>query len=51
MIAVFQMTNPLWEFIIGPIGFASLGWWIRGWVSRYSDDPLGEYYETEEDYQ
>ena len=51
MIALLSMTNPLWDFIIGPVALVGFGWWLRGWAKRYSGDPLGEYYGTEEDYR
>ena len=41
MFALLSMTNPWWEFIIGPAGLVALGWWLRG---RCDDpDPLGPY--------
>ena len=35
MIALFQMTNPLWQFVIGPFSVAGFGWWLRGAFDRY----------------
>jgi hypothetical protein len=48
-IALFYMTNPLWQFIIGPLALVGFGWWLRG---RCSDpDPLGPYdWADEEDF-
>ena len=49
MIALLSMTNPLWNFIIGPVALVGFGWWLRG---RSRDaDPLGSYDLTEEDYR
>ena len=41
MIAVFYMTNPLWQFVIGPLALAGFGWWLRGALDRYdSHNPV-----------
>jgi hypothetical protein len=49
MIALLSMTNPLWDFVIGPLALVGFGWWLRG---RSRDaDPLGPYDLTEEDYR
>lgn len=42
MLALFQMTNPLWDFVIGPVAVAGFGWWLRGRLDRI---------ESEEDIQ
>ena len=34
MIAVFYMTNPLWQFIIAPLALVGFGWWLRGALDR-----------------
>ena len=34
MIAVFQMTNPLWQFIIAPVILVGFGYWLRGALDR-----------------
>ena len=38
MIALFCMSNPLWEWIIAPMALMSLGWWGR----ELLDDWLNE---------
>jgi len=43
MIAIFYMTNPLWQFNIGPFILIAIGYWLRGaldrWESRSPDTP------------
>ena len=34
MIAVFYMTNPLWQFVIAPLALVGIGWWLRGALDR-----------------
>lgn len=31
---MFQMTNPLWQFVFAPFLVGSVGWWLRGYVDR-----------------
>ncbi len=49
MIALLSMTNPLWEFIIGPFIFIALGWKARSLIDRYSTVTLKDYDVTEEE--
>jgi len=34
MIAVLQMTNPLWEFLVAPGIFISIGYGLRALIDR-----------------
>ena len=46
MIAIFYMTNPLWQFIIGPFILIGIGYWLRGVLDRLdrrSPDTPGPY--------
>jgi hypothetical protein len=35
MIAVLYMTNPLWQFVIAPLAFIGIGYWLRGALDRW----------------
>ena len=30
MLALLMMTNPMWEFLIGPLALLGIGYWLRG---------------------
>ena len=37
MLALLSMTNPLWQFVIGPLALIGVGYWLRGALDRYDD--------------
>ncbi|MBT4072354.1 MAG: hypothetical protein HOE75_01530 [Chloroflexi bacterium] len=54
MIAVLYMTNPMWQFIIGPFTLIGIGYWLRGaldrWDSRSPVTPGPYDWNNEEDH-
>ena len=37
MVLMFNFTNPLWQFLIGPLSMFGLGWAARAAVDRICD--------------
>ena len=54
MIAVLYMTNPMWQFNIGPFTLIGIGYWLRGaldrWDSRSPVTPGPYDWNNEEDH-
>jgi len=41
-LALFQMTNPLWELVLAPAGLLAIGWQAReivGWAAAKCGHP------------